>query len=92
MEIPGRHRHSIDLLADANALLSGFALYPQLFRAFTEPSSRPGLAPATFFMIFAAQIIWFLYGLHRRSTPIIITSILSAIASGCLLFFSLASR
>lgn len=74
------HHHRIDLLADANALVSGFVLYPQLFKLLTTHDAS-GLAPTTFLLITVTNIIWVFYGIHRKSLPVIISSALSAFAA-----------
>lgn len=79
-----KHNHRIDMLANANALVSGIALYPQLFKIFSTHSVS-GLAPSTFFLIFISNIIWQAYGWHRKNLPIIISSGLSATAAAAIL-------
>ncbi|KAA0206993.1 hypothetical protein EDM68_00160 [Candidatus Uhrbacteria bacterium] len=83
-----RHNHPIDLLAEANGLLSGIALYPQVFKALTTRHVAD-LAPSTFFIMFVTNLIWFAYAVHRRALPIIIASIMNILAAGTLvvLFF-----
>ncbi|MEK7473580.1 MAG: PQ-loop domain-containing transporter [Patescibacteria group bacterium] len=81
-----RHNHPIDLLAEANGLLSGIALYPQVFKALATRQVSD-LSPTTFFIIFTTNIIWFAYAIHRRALPVIVASILNGIASGVLIAF-----
>ena len=80
-----KHHHPIDFIADANALLSGFALYPQLFQVLKSHDVR-ALSSATFLILAAAQIIWFAYGIHRKAIPVIVTSLMNGIGAGILLF------
>jgi uncharacterized protein with PQ loop repeat len=79
-----KHTHPIDHLAEANGLLSGIALYPQLFKVITTGETR-ALAPTTYLIFFVANIVWIIYGIHRRALPVLISSALNLIASGALL-------
>lgn len=76
-----RHNHRIDMLAQANALVSGFALYPQLFRLIATRETED-LSPTTFLMFFVSNAIWLVYGIHRSALPTIVSAILSVIAAG----------
>ena len=82
---PKIHHHPIDFVADANAILSGIALYPQLFQVL-KTHNVSGLSLTTFFILAATQIIWLLYGIHRRAVPVIVTSLMNGIGAGLLLF------
>jgi uncharacterized protein with PQ loop repeat len=73
-----KHNHPIDFLAEANGLLSGIALYPQLFKVLVTHSTAD-LAPSTFFIMFVNNIIWHVYAWHRKAAPIIISSSLTAL-------------
>lgn len=83
-----KHNHPIDRLAEANGLLTGIALYPQLFKVIGTREVA-SLSPSTFFIIFVTNIIWLAYAFHRKSSPIVIAGVLNVISSGALivLFF-----
>ena len=83
-----KHHHPIDLLAEANALLSGIGLFPQLFKIIN--THRLGdLSPSTFLIVFVTNLIWHAYGWHRKNLPTIVASALTAIASGTILLLIL---
>jgi uncharacterized protein with PQ loop repeat len=75
-----KHNHPIDQLTIGASLLSGVALYPQVFKAFTTREVA-GLAPSTFFFITISNIIWIGYGIHRKSLPLLISGVLNLIAA-----------
>jgi len=81
---PGKHHHSIDFIAEINAVIGGLAAYPQLIRALTTHDVQ-GLEPIMFWILTVTSIVWVAYGIHRRSIPVIISSTLTAIASGWIL-------
>lgn len=85
-----KHNHPLDYLAQANALVGGFALYPQLFKILSTRNVE-GLAPSSFFIFFISNIIWNAYGWHRKALPVIISSALTATAAAfiLILFFML---
>jgi len=86
------HRHPIDKLALINAIITGFALYPQIFKLIANTAgaeSASGLSPITFFLIFLNSIVWLTYGVHRGLLSLIITSILNMIASAIILLIIL---
>jgi uncharacterized protein with PQ loop repeat len=82
------HHHPIDHVAEANALFSGLALYPQLITAL-QTHDVNALSYVTFGIIFIANIIWALYGLHRKDHAVTVSAILVIISSGCLLILTL---
>ena len=74
------HSHPVDKLAKLNSIISGFALYPQLFKIiFGNPTV--GLSYATFLMISVNSIIWVIYGYHRKTMPLLISSSLNFLSS-----------
>ncbi len=83
-----KHNHSVDRLAEANALLNGIALYPLLFKII-RTGNVSGLEPTTFLMLFIANCIWIAYGLHRRALPVLISSSLVLVSSGTLFALSI---
>ena len=86
-----RHHHPIDFLAEANALLSGIALFPQLFKILN--TNRLGdLAPTSFLIVFITNLIWHAYGWHRKNLPTIIASALTIVASGMILLLIVFSK
>jgi MtN3 and saliva related transmembrane protein len=79
-----KHNHPIDQLTVGASLLSGVALYPQLFKVFATKDVA-GLSPATFFILTITNAIWIAYGVHRKSLPLLISGVLNLIASGTIL-------
>lgn len=79
-----KHRHPLDRLTEATALLSGVGFYPQLFKLYTTRQAAD-LAPTTFLIFTISNAIWIAYGIHRRALPILISSSLNLIASACIL-------
>ena len=75
-----KHNHAIDQLTIGASLLSGVALYPQVFKAFSTRQVA-GLAPSTFFFMTVSNSIWIAYGIHRKSLPLVISGVLNLIAS-----------
>ncbi len=88
---PSQHHHTIDYLAEANAIFGGIALYPQLIEAW-KTHDISGLSTATFVITFTANIIWALYGLHRKDMAVIVSAVLVIFSSGGLLAFILLYR
>lgn len=84
------HDHLIDLLADVNAFVTGFSLLPQVYQACTS-HNLAGLSLMTFLITGCAQVIWQIYGWHRRAYPIIISSALLGICSFTIVFLILHS-
>lgn len=81
------HHHVIDYIAEANAVLGGLALYPQLYKVLTTRDAHD-LSHLTFFMIGTANTIWILYGIHRRDVAVIISSVLVFLAAWSLFALS----
>ncbi len=79
-----QHQHFIDKLAFFNGLLSGVALYPQVWAVITSGSSE-SISLLSFFLIFINSIVWFLYSVHRALFSLGITSILNALSSGAMI-------
>lgn len=77
------HHHVIDYVAEGNAFLSGLALYPQLINA-VRTKDVQALSLATFLLLGTANVIWILYGIHRRDPAVIISSCLVIVAAGSL--------
>lgn len=76
----GRHKHFVDYLAEVNSGISAIALFPQLF-ALLGGQPTVGLSPLSFFLIALNSVVWLIYGIHRRTPPLIISSICNALAS-----------
>ena len=79
--MPPEHHHVIDKLGLVNAVITGLALYPQLFKLAGIDSAQSGLSPLTFFLIFINNVVWLIYGIHRRMLALIITALLNIVAS-----------
>lgn len=83
MEIP-IHKHVIDKLAFLNSIVSGVALYPQVWIVFANQSVA-GVSFLTFLVIFLNSVVWLLYAAHRGLLSLAIASFLNGLASGILL-------
>lgn len=79
-----KHKHPIDRLAELNAFVGGIALYPQLFKILATHDVS-ALAPTSFLIMFASNLMWYAYGWHRSALPVIISSALSALAAAGIL-------
>lgn len=75
-----RHKHFVDYVAGLNSGISAVALFPQLF-AVLQGHSTAGLSSLSFFLIALNSCVWFLYGVHRRTPPLIVSSTCNALAS-----------
>ena len=80
---PGKHHHPIDLIAEINAVVGGLAAFPQLWKTLLTRQVA-GLEFTTFFLMFVTNVVWTIYGVHRRSLPVIISSVLTFVANGML--------
>lgn len=81
----GKHKHRIDYIAEVNSGVSAFALFPQLLAVFNGQATT-GLSSLSFFLITMNSVVWFIYGVHRRIPPLIISSSLNATASVGILY------
>jgi uncharacterized protein with PQ loop repeat len=73
--------HPIDRLANANGIITGLALWPQLIKALISGSTGD-LSFWAFSIIFLNSAVWTAYAWHRSLTPLKISSVLNLIASG----------
>lgn len=83
------HNHWIDKLAVAVGVLSGFALYPQVYLIITTPSPE-GVSLTMYAIIFLNSIVWLAYSVHRALFSLAIPSVLNIIASAAVLVWFLA--
>jgi uncharacterized protein with PQ loop repeat len=75
-----KHHHPIDRIAKVNALVSGVALYPQLFKViFTD--NVVGFSFLTYTLIALNSGVWIVYAIHRKLMPLLISSILNCLAA-----------
>ena len=81
---PKSHFHWIDKLAIVNGLISGIALYPQVYQAVTS-SNFEGFSGFTYGIILFNSVVWLAYSIHRRLISLFISSALNAIAAFILL-------
>jgi uncharacterized protein with PQ loop repeat len=85
---PVIHRHLIDRLAFANGIISGIALYPQVWNVVTT-GTVSGISAVTYLLILVNSLIWILYAIHRGLLSLGIASLLNAVASSILLMVML---
>lgn len=81
---PSVHNHVIDKLAFVNSLISGLALYPQVWFVL-KTGSIANISLLTFTVILLNSVIWVMYAVHRGLLSLGIASLLNAIASGILI-------
>lgn len=75
------HHHVIDKLAFINGLVSGLALYPQVYSVLST-GSTVGISLTTFVVIMVNSVVWLLYAIHRTLISLAIASLLNLFASG----------
>jgi uncharacterized protein with PQ loop repeat len=85
------HHHAIDRLALANGIVSGAALYPQVWSVLMSGSAA-GISLVTFCIILLNSLVWLAYALHRGLISVGISSILNALASSILVASVLTLR
>ncbi|MHB1316336.1 MAG: PQ-loop domain-containing transporter [Minisyncoccota bacterium] len=83
-----KHNHFIDKLAFFNGLISGVALYPQVYSILIS-GSTVGVSLSTFVIIFVNSVVWFLYAIHLKLLSLGVASLLNFVASGILIFYIL---
>lgn len=86
-----KHHHTVDIIADVNALVSGVALYPQLFKIVTT-GAVDGFSLLTFSIIAINSIVWLIYATHRRLTPLLVSSFLNFTAALGIIFFIISKN
>lgn len=78
------HNHFIDKLAFVNGIISGIALYPQVWAVISSGSTL-GVSLPTFILIFLNSLVWLAYAVHRSLISLALASIFNLIASGILI-------
>lgn len=78
------HNHLIDRLAFVNGIISGIALYPQVFGVLANGSAA-GVSLFTFLIIFINSFVWLAYSIHRGLISLGIASVFNLIASAVLI-------
>lgn len=84
---PQLHIHLIDKLAFFNGLVSGIALYPQLFTLLVY-GGKESVSVVTYSLIFSNSVVWVFYAMHRSLLSLFIASALNALAAALILFFT----
>jgi uncharacterized protein with PQ loop repeat len=79
------HRHFIDRLALLNGLISGIALYPQVWEVLQNHSAG-GISLPTFSVILINSVVWLLYAAHRGLVSLAVASVFNIVASAMLIF------
>ena len=78
------HHHLIDRLAFLNGLVSGIALYPQVWAVLSNGAVE-GVSSFTYILILLNSLVWIMYAIHRGLLSLGIASLLNALASTILL-------
>lgn len=81
---PTIHNHFIDKLAFANSLVSGLALYPQVWTVLSSGLTE-GVSLFTFALILLNSLVWLMYAIHRGLLSLGIASVLNTLASAILI-------
>jgi MtN3 and saliva related transmembrane protein len=72
----------LDLLLEALATITGvvssFAMLPQIYRIFKRKSAKD-ISIWTYLYMFAAGVIWILYGFNIQSFPIWFTNLIGSL-------------
>jgi uncharacterized protein with PQ loop repeat len=83
------HHHIIDTLAFVNAFVSAVSLFPQLYILVFSTNGKENVSLLSYFLIFLNNIVWLVYGIHRKTPPVTISALLNIVASGAILFLLL---
>lgn len=78
---------SIGMLA---AALTTAAYIPQAYKTIRTRSTKD-LSLVTFSMLFLGTILWFVYGLYIRDTPLMLANGITATLSGIIFFLKISS-
>lgn len=81
--LPGHH-HLIDKLSVLNGVVTGLALYPQIYLILVSHVENT-LSPMTLWLLVVNNIVWILYGAHRSIVSITVAGFLSGFAAVTLL-------
>ncbi len=68
----------LEMLATAVGIISSFAMLPQVYRIFKRKSAKD-ISITSFSFLFAAGIIWVLYGIDIESFPIVVSNLAGSI-------------
>jgi MtN3 and saliva related transmembrane protein len=72
------------------ATLTTAAYIPQAYKTIKTRSTRD-LSIVTFSMLFVGTILWFVYGLYIRDTPLMLANGITATLSGIIFFLKISS-
>lgn len=75
------HHHFVDKLALMAGIVSGLALYPQVWIIMQSPTLEH-FSTSTFAIIFVNSFVWLAYSIHRGLLSLGISAMLNMIASG----------
>lgn len=68
----------LEILSTAVGVIASFAMLPQVYRIFKRKSAKD-ISITTFSFLFAAGIIWVLYGIDIESFPIVVSNLAGSI-------------
>ena len=68
----------LEMLATITGVVSSFAMLPQIYRIFKRKSAKD-ISVWTYLYMFAAGVIWVLYGLNIQSFPIWVTNLIGSL-------------
>ncbi len=76
----------LELVADINGVIGGFALYPQVIKVLIT-NNIEGISLLSFFIILINSSIWLHYALTKRITALRISSTLNVAAASAIILF-----
>jgi len=68
----------LETLATLVGIVASVAMFPQVYRIFKRKSAKD-ISILTYSFLFAAGIIWVLYGINIQSFPLIITNLVGSL-------------
>lgn len=69
----------LESLATFVGIVGSFAMIPQVYRIFKRKSAKD-ISISTYSFMFAAGVIWVLYGLNIQSFPIVVTNLIGTLS------------
>lgn len=72
------------------AILTTGAYIPQAYKTIKTRQTRD-LSMVTFTMLFAGTILWFIYGMYIRDTPLMLANGITATLAGIIFFLKISA-
>jgi MtN3 and saliva related transmembrane protein len=81
---------AISTIGMVAAALTTAAYIPQAYKTIRTRQTRD-LSIVTFTMLFVGTILWFIYGMYIRDTPLMLANGITATLSGIIFFLKISS-